>query len=317
MGMILTTNLEYTGTSPNFDRDIVETIADMAALSTRKLPPMFLVSCKEDGNLYLYNKDNEVDPVTGKWRKVGSGGSGAEAILTNKLVANQSVGGVTSGTEFAEGTTLEEVLTSILVKEIAPTMSIVLTPAAGTKENGDSFNLTNVKCTVVLNSASAITEINVYNGSDLVATAECEAGTLVYNIETDVEISSTTTIKAVLSYKNSSGADKTLEATGKYTFTDASYVGVLSTESDITEANIKALTKKLVGSKGYTNKYTTENQIMVYAYPKSFGELTSIKDTATGYTLTWGSKEITVNGLTYIVRYSSPGKVTNYNVQFS
>ena len=56
---------------------------------------------------------------------------------------------------------------------------------------------------------------------------------------------------------------------------------------------------------------------MVFAYPKSYGELASIVDTSTSYKLTWTKTTITINSIDYYVYYSGVCKVTNYSIKFS
>ncbi len=46
------------------------TIAEMAAFDERFLSATAITTCDEDGNLYLYNVNNDVDLVTGKWRTI-------------------------------------------------------------------------------------------------------------------------------------------------------------------------------------------------------------------------------------------------------
>lgn len=72
--MNIKSNFTYNGNQPNFTRDIYQTKADMAAAKATRLPQMYVASCLEDGNIYVYNKANEDDPETGKWRVLKSGG---------------------------------------------------------------------------------------------------------------------------------------------------------------------------------------------------------------------------------------------------
>lgn len=67
-------NFSYGGRKPNFERDEFATIALMAAYPESKLPTTFIATVDEDGEIYVYNKNNTVDPVTGKWRLWSPGG---------------------------------------------------------------------------------------------------------------------------------------------------------------------------------------------------------------------------------------------------
>ena len=77
------------------------------------------------------------------------------------------------------------------------------------------------------------------------------------------------------------------------------------------------LTKVISNTKANTETFNTINQLMVYAYPTTFGELTEIKDVNTGYKLTWDKKIVSINKINYYVYYSKICKVTNYKIAFS
>lgn len=79
MAISLLDNIAIKKKSPNVERDLFATIADMAAYNENYLPDVFECNVVEDGNRYRYNRTNIVDPVFGKWRIVESG-AGAELI---------------------------------------------------------------------------------------------------------------------------------------------------------------------------------------------------------------------------------------------
>lgn len=68
MPLTFADNLNIRGKKQNVVRDSFKTIAEMKAYSATSLPNIFHTMCEEDGNIYLYNVNNTVDPVTGKWR---------------------------------------------------------------------------------------------------------------------------------------------------------------------------------------------------------------------------------------------------------
>ena len=64
---------------------------------------------------------------------------------------------------------------------------------------------------------------------------------------------------------------------------------------------VSNLTKIIKNTRSYTFKYSMNNQRIVYLYPKSFGDLTSIKDENNFENLNSFIKSyITVNGVNYI-----------------
>lgn len=75
MSISLLDNLSIRKKSPNVDRDLFNTIADMVAYSENYLPDVFECNVVEDGNRYRYNRGNTIDPTLGKWRLVEAGGA--------------------------------------------------------------------------------------------------------------------------------------------------------------------------------------------------------------------------------------------------
>lgn len=82
------------------------------------------------------------------------------------------------------------------------------------------------------------------------------------------------------------------------------YFGVVDNDFEITEQNIKDTVEQFVStSRAYTSKNVAmDYQKTLYAYPKSYGELTSIKD-ANGfeYLLSYTREEISINSEDYYV----------------
>jgi len=87
------------------------------------------------------------------------------------------------------------------------------------------------------------------------------------------------------------------------TFVAASYFGVVDADFTPTEETIKGLTTKTVkNTKSYTGTATLNNQKLCYAYPKSFGALSSIKDANNfDYINSYNRTEVNVNGEAYYV----------------
>ena len=74
MAISLIDNLKIQNKKQNVERDSFVTIADMVAYSPNYLPNLFHTMCEETGKMYVYNVNNDIDPVLGKWRELGSGG---------------------------------------------------------------------------------------------------------------------------------------------------------------------------------------------------------------------------------------------------
>lgn len=58
----------YITSQEPIDARIILTKAEMKAQLDARMPDVYLAICKDDGKVYLYNKDNEVDPDLGKFR---------------------------------------------------------------------------------------------------------------------------------------------------------------------------------------------------------------------------------------------------------
>lgn len=97
--------------------------------------------------------------------------------------------------------------------------------------------------------------------------------------------------------------NKTDTCTVTVTASIRSYFGVVSDDFVVNEQNIKENTEELnLSSKNYATTVEMDYQKTLYAYPKKYGELESIKD-ANGfeYLLSYTKEEISMNGEDYYV----------------
>ena len=65
----LVDNLDYKGPKPDFTRQEYSTFEAMRSVYDSRMPQMYLTYCLEDNKVYLYNKNNSWDDVTGKFRE--------------------------------------------------------------------------------------------------------------------------------------------------------------------------------------------------------------------------------------------------------
>ncbi len=82
MAIKIADNLNYAGAKPDFVRQQYATFEEMAAVRDNTMPQLYLAYCLQDKNIYKYDKDNEVDPTTGKFRVFQSGGGGGGTVDT-------------------------------------------------------------------------------------------------------------------------------------------------------------------------------------------------------------------------------------------
>ena len=86
MALSFLDNVDYRGKKPNFTRDLFADIATMAAFNENYLPNVFMACNEEDGQPYIFNRNNTVDATFGKWRPIegGTGGSTSWDTLIGK-----------------------------------------------------------------------------------------------------------------------------------------------------------------------------------------------------------------------------------------
>lgn len=80
MAIKLPQGLNITSSDP-VDIRIVLTKEEMVSIVDARMPQVYLAICKDDGKLYLYNKNNDVDKDTGRFR-LHSGGMDPEELST-------------------------------------------------------------------------------------------------------------------------------------------------------------------------------------------------------------------------------------------
>ena len=83
--MLISETLENNTMTPNFGRDTFATLAEMKAVSKKKMPQMIIATCQEDGKVYIYNKSNAEDDTLGLWRPLATEEKVEEETETNKL----------------------------------------------------------------------------------------------------------------------------------------------------------------------------------------------------------------------------------------
>ena len=94
----------------------------------------------------------------------------------------------------------------------------------------------------------------------------------------------------------------TIQGSTSVTFVNPSYFGAVDANFTPTEDAIKTLAKSIKSTKSYTGSVSLENQKTCYAYPKSMGALTAVKDANNfEYLQSYTRSEVTVWNETYYV----------------
>ena len=123
----------------------------------------------------------------------------------------------------------------------------------------------------------------------------------------NISSNTTYTVKVSNDYETVSGSTSVR-------FVNPNYFGVIDATSEVTEDIILGYAELIRGSKSYTGTTSLNNQRTVYAYPKSFGALTSIKDANNfDYINSYTRSELEINNETYYVYVlTDPTSITTF-----
>lgn len=217
------------------------------------------------------------------------------------FVTTESQGSISSGQTISANTPVWKVVKDILVKYQPPTISLSTTPSTRLYDIvNDSISTILLKGTVTKKS-KPVTKVSFYVGDTLlneVTTGVADGGNFQYQYTPTTPIRSEVTFKATTTDgQQSTNSSVTIKFVGK------SYYGICDASvSDPDETTIKSGSNTLKDTRTYTYSGITTNWGKVfYAYPKSFGALTSIKDEVNNINY-WDSfqrSEVSVDGITY------------------
>lgn len=174
-----------------------------------------------------------------------------------------------------------------------PKVSLVLAPDISVREYGNPVLTTLTLQAITARTIHPITKVEYFQGTRLLHTADApnpQGGNEVHSIEADLYDS--TTFKAVVHDERGF-----LESTKTIEFVYPFYVGAINTLNPA-EAIIKGLTKLVKSKSDTSHTFTLFNNHFCFAYPKSYGMLTSITDKNGFETInTYVRKEVSVTGL--------------------
>lgn len=245
MAISLLDNIAIKKKSPNVERDLFATIADMAAYNENYLPDVFECNVIEDGNRYRYNRTNIVDETLGRWRVVESGG-GAELI------------------DYYKKTEIDELLDKKVSVEDGKGLS---TNDYTTVEKEKLASLENYDDSAIrehiTNSEQAISNIQTSIGAETLATTAQTVKGAINEVKTNAEAASTA-----------------LDARVKV---NEDAIAVINGDSTVTGSIKKSAATTLRDAKSYTDQKIEEmssNQAIVCDEKPSYmdGTTTYIKD---------------------------------------
>lgn len=199
------------------------------------------------------------------------------SVITKDIDCNVAVGSVKIGDKFLAGTPIETIIAKMLTVYQKPVVSIAIIPTTTVYDIvSDTLNNIQIKAIATKKSKDIVKVEWKADGSTIntQTTDVTEGGTFGYTYIPDTPINKTTKFTVIVSDEESS-----VSAEVTVNFVPKSYWGIVpaSVESPV-EADIKGLAnKELKIKKGLTySDVLMTNSRIVYAYPKSFGALTSI-----------------------------------------
>lgn len=206
----------------------------------------------------------------------GEGGSGDSSLSTD-VTSNLAVGAIPSGTTLPQGTTFTEFAQKLLISEIAPTINFSISKS-GNVVYGGSYTEKLTVSVPNMGTAKKIKSIAWYEGNTLKQTDTIDSSTTgSWSYTMDTATTDTTTFKAIVTYTKSNDVDASVTKTASISFFYNKFYGAVSSLTP-DEATVEALSTALGTGKGGTYSFTVTAGRIAYAYPKSLGALSSIKD---------------------------------------
>jgi hypothetical protein len=244
---------------------------------------------------------------------------------TNTTPTTITVGGIEKGTTF-EDIKITDVITSLLYPYVAFTVTNPSrTPNTTLGEKGTSYTITGVSITITKGSRD-ITEVAIYNGGTLVGKKtgdDVKNGGTISFTGLSVDVPASTSLVLTVKVTDASGKEISKNTSG-FNYVYPYYTGACAENAEINENLVEGLSKKVESKATKTWKYDCNNQCVVFAYPKTYGALTSIKDpmgnnTIGGYTKT----EISITGLDntaqtyYVYKMNKAATLSEYSITFT
>ena len=304
---------------PKFNILVVESLPT----SDISLTTVYLLKENEDGgNLYT-----EYIYANGSWEILGSQKidltgyvKQSDIVITNENGTTKAVGGISAGT-ILTGKNVLQVLEDILYPYVAFGISVdSISPSTSVYEKGTTVTITGVKVKIT-NGSRSITNLKLYDSSSKT--------NLLGEKTSGISTSNTFTIsRAVTSstsfYAEATDGVKTIgDSTSFLSFYYPTFYGVLDTGYSLTSGLITGKTKVLKANKNNTFTYTATNQHPFVAFPASYGNLTSIKDSSNleyigDFVKTTMNLNVTGGTVSYnIYVLKDPTDISNYKFIFS
>ena len=307
-------SVETLTSAKNFTKLVVLGITNITVDDVNKTITFELVA---DGSQHTLQFDQPsdgvsitaVDVVDGKVVCTLSDGSQVESTnslemtTTEVIVSDIAIGNVTVGKSYPIGTSLQDIVKDMLTQYIVPEVKLTIDPATTLYDVvTDSVDKIEMYATVTKKTSDIAKVDFIVDGAvkNTVTANVANGGLFEYTYEPATPITANTTLKVTATDIKNGVAN----ATKNIKFVAKSYYGIVAdTVGAPTEAIIKTLTGVLKDTKNYVyNGITTDWGKVCYAYPASFGNLSSIKDMVNNlnYTTEFTKTTATVDGIEYV-----------------
>lgn len=272
---------------------------------------------KEDIPVKVSELDNDEDFVKLEELNEKLGQIDISGSLSEDMALND-------GTVHPEGMSYEDIIKDIynrLIPYTNPTITLSLNPSTTVYDIVDDSVTSITLKAVVGKKSSDIKQVDFYVGGTVVKTLTsgvASGGTFSFTYNPSPAIKSNTTFKATATDIKG----KIASNSQTIVFVGKTYYGILGADaSNPQEADIKGMNNVLKNARTY--KYqgiTTPMGKVCYAYPKSLGALTSIKDNVNNlnYTTSFTKTEVKIDNIDYYCYLQTdPSGATNVELTFS
>lgn len=250
----------------------------------------------------------------------------SDSVFVAEMETVTSLGGIPAGTDL-NGLTMQEVLTKLLYPYIAPTISGSFTqsPSGTLFEKGVVVSVSAMRA-VATKKSEPLTSIGFYRNNILIeqiTEGVSNGGTFNVSFDTPFTVSSNIN-NTYFRVGVTDSTNKTVYGnTTAISFVYPYYMGVINVGTEITQDVVTNLTKKIENKGTKSHTFTTDNQCMVFAYPKSYGQLKKITDPNNfDVTSTFVQVELPIDCLdtttqSYYVYVNNASTVSNFKITFN
>lgn len=319
MGIKLNASFDVMSPVP-LDSRTVLTKEQMRSIDDTCMPPIYYAVCSEDGTtMYIYDKSNEANESTGKFRPIstgagtgGSGGTGEPVDMSNIYTKTEVDELIKPNSDsIAELDERVQSVESVISKppvypEDKTKVSLDTTIDKVVNKKGDSIESAILSLSIT-KGIPVITKIALYINNVLVKDdfeINLEEDVSTYNVDyTHTEAITTDTTFEFRVYDSIEINYASIDVV----FVEPSYFGAVESVDTETIDISATLTETLLKDKSFNWENITEsNKIFCYAYPASLGDITSIKDENSFNMLYFFNKASVMIGETsYNLYYSS------------